>query len=152
MRAIFKTAIIAAAVSTTLTAAAQHKSKTKSGSKAAKSSALISAATLANGQKVYGQSCITCHMVTGLGVPNMNPPLAGSPFVTGDKTKLIKIVLNGLSEDVEVNGQTYSNNMPSQDYLKDQDIADVLTYVRNNFGNKATAVTASEVKALRGKK
>jgi len=57
--------------------------------------------------------------------------------------------LNGFSEDVEINGGTYSNTMPSHDYLKDHEIADVLTYVRNSFGNKANAVTTAEVTKVR---
>jgi len=79
----------------------------------------------------------------------MNPPLIKTTYVLGDKTTLIKIVLNGFSENVEINGQTYQNNMASHDFLKDQEIADVLTYVRHSFTNKASAVTASQVKTVR---
>jgi len=57
--------------------------------------------------------------------------------------------LNGFNERVEIEGNTYSNVMPSHDFLKDQDIANVLTYVRNSFGNKASTVTATEVKKVR---
>ena len=67
----------------------------------------------------------------------------------GDKTTLIKIVLNGFSDNVEINGQTYQNTMASHDFLKDKEIADVLTYVRNSFTNKACAVTALQVKKVR---
>jgi mono/diheme cytochrome c family protein len=107
--------------------------------------ALSLAATLADGKKVYMQYCVTCHMADGAGVPNMNPPLIKTTYVLGDKTKLIQIVLNGFNEDVEINGQTYSNNMPPHNFLKDQEIADVLTYVRNNFTNKASRVKLAEV-------
>lgn len=104
---------------------------------------------IANGKKVYTETCLTCHQVDGLGVPNMNPPLVKTEYVLGNKTRLIKIVLNGFNEDVEINGNTYSNNMPSHDFLTDQQIADVLTYVRNSFSNKAPYITAAQVKAVR---
>jgi mono/diheme cytochrome c family protein len=81
----------------------------------------------------------------------MNPPLAGVAMVTGDKKKLIEIVLKGLNTPMEINGEEYSNPMASHAFLKDQQIADVLSYVRNHFGNKASMVTAAEVKAQRGK-
>ena len=110
------------------------------------------AASIANGKKIYMQNCVTCHQADGGGVPHMNPPLIKTSYVLGDKTALIKIVLNGFNEDVEIDGQKYSNNMPAHDFLKDQEIADVLTYVRNSFTNKASAVKAAEVKKLRAAK
>ena len=106
-------------------------------------------ASIAKGKDVYMQTCVTCHQVDGGGVQNMNPPIIKTTYVLGDKTKLITIVLNGFNEKVEIEGNTFSNVMPSHDFLKDQDIANVLTYVRNSFGNKAGAVTAVEVKKIR---
>jgi len=105
--------------------------------------------TLTDGKKVYTQICLACHMADGGGVPHMNPPLINTPYVLGDKTTLVKIVLNGFKEDVEINGKTYSNNMTPHAELKDRQIADVLTYVRKSFGNKASPVTAVEVKKIR---
>ncbi len=101
------------------------------------------------GKVVYAVNCLPCHQADGGGVPNLNPPLIQTPYVTGDKTRLITIILKGLDKDIEINGDTYSNPMPPHDFLKDQEIADVLTYIRNAFGNKAGAVTAPEVKKLR---
>jgi mono/diheme cytochrome c family protein len=72
--------------------------------------------------------------------------------VLGSKEKLVRIVLQGFSEEVEINGEYYYNPMPPQPQLTNQEIADVLTFVRNSFGNKASAVTAAEVKAVRAKK
>ncbi|MES2278991.1 MAG: c-type cytochrome [Bacteroidota bacterium] len=106
-------------------------------------------ASIARGQKVYMQYCLTCHQADGGGVPNMNPPLIKTSYVTGDKVRLIKVVLNGFAQSVEIDGESYSNNMPPQNFLKDQEIADVLTYVRNSFTNKGTAVTAAQVKTTR---
>lgn len=109
----------------------------------------ISAVTLNKGKAVYTNTCLPCHMADGGGVPRMNPPLAATTYVLGDKAKLIGIVLNGFSEDVEIDGQRYSNTMPPQAQLTDAQIADVLTYVRNSFGNKASTVTVTEVKSVR---
>ena len=103
------------------------------------------------GEKVYKQYCISCHQADGGGVPNMNPPLINTTYVLGDKEHLIKIILKGLNENIEIDGENFSNPMPALNILKDQQIADVLTYVRNSFGNKASAVTAAEVKAVRAK-
>jgi len=105
--------------------------------------------SVARGKIVYANVCLACHMADGGGVQNMNPPLIQTTYVLGDKTTLIKIVLNGFKEDVEINGQTYSNNMTPHSDLKDQQIADVLTYVRKSFGNKASSVTVAEVKKVR---
>lgn len=106
--------------------------------------------SLDSGKVVYQKNCLTCHQVTGGGVPKMNPPLIHAAFVTGDKTKLIKWVLLGSTEKVPIDGKYYSNNMPAQATLKDQQIADVLTYIRNNFKNKASAITPEDVKKTRG--
>ncbi|SHN44518.1 cytochrome c [Chitinophaga sp. CF418] len=106
-------------------------------------------AQIAKGKILYKQYCISCHQENGTGVPRMNPPLVKTEYVLGDKTRLIGILLNGLNEDVEINGDYYSNPMPSQAALKDQEIADILSYVRNSFGNKASTVSAAEVTAVR---
>jgi len=104
---------------------------------------------LMNGKKVYQKNCLTCHQVNGGGVPKMNPPLIDAAFVKGDKKKLIQWVLLGSVQKVPIDGKYYSNNMPPQATLADQDIADVLTYIRNNFKNKAPAITAEDVKNTR---
>ena len=98
---------------------------------------------------MYEQYCLTCHQADGSGVPKMNPPLIKTSYVSGDKKKLIQWVLRGSVENVPIDGKTYSNNMPSQANLKDEEIADILTYIRNNFGNKASAITATDVKNVR---
>ncbi len=104
------------------------------------------------GAAVYKANCLACHQADGSGNPGMFPPLEGTKIVLGEKEKLIGIVLHGLSGEVEVKGETYYQAMPPQNFLSDQQIADVLTYVRNSFGNKASQVTSGEVKAVRAKK
>ena len=113
-----------------------------------KAATAIPAPLLAQGQSVYKQYCLTCHMADGLGVDGMNPPLAKTDYVLGDKTRLTKVLLNGL-QGVEIDGEKYRGVMPAQESLTDAQIAAVLTYVRNAFGNKASAVTVAEVKAVR---
>ena len=127
-------------------AAAQKKTAAKVPTK--KAATAISAPLLAQGRSVYKQYCLTCHMADGLGVDGMNPPLAKTDYVLGDKTRLTKVLLNGL-QGVDINGEQYRGVMPAQESLTDAQIAAVLTYVRNSFGNKASAVSAAEVKAVR---
>jgi mono/diheme cytochrome c family protein len=108
--------------------------------------------TVQDGKDVYKKACLPCHQANGEGVPGMNPPLIKTKQVLGDKTKLISIVVNGTNEVVVINGETYDNPMPAQPQLSNKEIADVLTYVRKNFGNKASAITEAEVAAVRNKK
>jgi mono/diheme cytochrome c family protein len=108
-------------------------------------------ASIERGKKVYENTCLACHQVNGSGVPGMNPPLKKTKWVLGDKKTLIGVVLKGLDKEIEVNDETYSNTMPSFAMLSDKEIADVLTFVRNNFGNKASPVTEADVKKVRGK-
>jgi len=139
---------------TVLTAVTTYTTAQKSPAKKATAAKAkpAAASSLANGKLVYTQNCLSCHQADGGGVSNMNPPLIKTTYVLGDKMRLAKIVLNGFSEKVEIEGDIYSNIMPSLNYLSNQQIADVLTYVRSNFGNKASAVTVAEVaKARTGK-
>ena len=106
-------------------------------------------ASIERGKTVYEGTCLACHQADGSGVPNLNPPLIKTKWTLGEKNQLINVVLKGLDEEIEVDGETYHNVMPPLAYLSDQEIADVLTYVRNNFGNKASAIREVDVKALR---
>ena len=107
--------------------------------------------SIARGKAVFENTCLACHQADASGVPNLAPPLIKTSFVLGDKTKLINIVLNGL-KDVEIDGERYDNPMPAFDYLTDNEVADVLTYVRNSFSNKAGGVKAEEVSIVRKSK
>jgi mono/diheme cytochrome c family protein len=109
-------------------------------------------ASIGRGKKVYQTYCLACHQADGTGVPRLNPPLVKTSFVLGDKKMLIGILLHGLNQEIEIDGDTYYSVMASHDFLKDQEIADVLTYVRNSFGNKASAILPAEVASLRAAK
>jgi mono/diheme cytochrome c family protein len=101
------------------------------------------------GKTVYNSYCIACHQSDGSGVPGAFPPLKETDWVNGEKDTLISIVLNGLQGPIEVNGEPYNNVMTPHNFLSDEEIAGVLTYVRNSFGNSSSEVTAEEVAAIR---
>ena len=101
------------------------------------------------GQEIYQWYCGACHQRDGKGDSGRFPPLAGVDWVTGDEKRLINIVLNGMEGPIEVNGQAYDNVMPQHSFLTDQQIADVLTFIRSNFGNEAAAITAEQVTEVR---
>jgi mono/diheme cytochrome c family protein len=106
-------------------------------------------ASVTRGKQVYSQVCLPCHQADAGGVIGMNPPLIKTTYVLGPKTPLIKIILNGMTGTVTINGDDYHNVMAPHSDLSDQQIADVLTYVRNSYGNKASAVTVAQVNAVR---
>ena len=108
-------------------------------------------ASIERGKTIYENTCLACHQINGSGVPGMNPPLKKTKYVLGDKKALINIVLKGLDQELVVNDETYNNVMPAFASLNDKEGADVLTYVRNSFGNKASKVTEAEVKKVRAK-
>ncbi len=112
----------------------------------------IPEARMESGKKIYATYCQSCHMDDGAGVPGMNAPLKGSKYVAGDKEKLISIVLHGSKAFVNDPERKYQNKMPSLASLADQQIADVLTYIRNSFNNKGAAIAPGEVKPVREKK
>ena len=103
---------------------------------------------IAAGKRLFTSICAACHQPNGLGRPNTFPPLAGSDFLNADKNRAIKIVIFGRQGEVVVNGMKFNNNMPSFP-LSDDNIASVLTYVYNSFGNSGLEVTTDEVKNLR---
>lgn len=112
------------------------------------------AASIARGQAVYMQVCFACHQPTGMGLPPMFPALAGSDWVSVKKPdRIIRMVLHGFTGPITINGKPFTSPaplMPAQgSTLSDAQIADVLTYVRSSFGNKADAVTADQVSAIR---
>lgn len=102
------------------------------------------------GAAAYQANCAACHQLKGEGIANAFPPLAKSDFLMKDKKRAIGVVVNGLTGNVNVNGNIYNGVMPALG-LSDEDVANVLTFVRNSWGNKSDLVTVKEVKAVRGK-
>ena len=98
--------------------------------------------------KLFNTFCSVCHQRNGLGTDRF-PPLNGTKWVTGDKATLIKVVLNGLGGEIEVNGKSYTSYMPKLALLSDDEISKILTYVRQNFGNNESAITSDEVAKVR---
>lgn len=96
--------------------------------------------------------CMACHGPNGEGLPQLGPPLAGSEWVLGPVTNLIRIQLRGLTGPITVKGTEYAPAAPMapMSYQTDEQVAAVLTYVRNSFGNQAPPVSPEQVKALRG--
>lgn len=119
-----------------------------------KSAAAVSVAqpNLLSGKLLYQKHCVVCHMADGGGVMSLNPPLTKTEYVLGDQTRLINIILKGFNKEIEIDGDTYANPMPALAHLTDQQVADVLSFVRNSFGNKASLITPAQVKLVRAKK
>ena len=105
------------------------------------------------GKRLFNQNCTQCHQVTGLGVPSTYPPLAGSEWVNGTEERTIRILLHGLGGAVTVSGHAFNNAMPSFGplgaNLKDDKLAALLTYIRQEWGNKSGPVTAEQVAKVR---
>lgn len=106
---------------------------------------------LTTGEKLYNTFCGTCHQQDGQGALGRFPPLVNTDWVLKDKQQLIALTLNGLQGQIEVQGETYHGVMPPHNFLPDEDIAEILTYIRQSWGNDATEVTEEEVSSLRGK-
>jgi mono/diheme cytochrome c family protein len=110
------------------------------------------AASAARGKTVYLQRCMVCHQADGGGVPKLNAPLDGSTAVnSANIAKLVKNIVKGLNDRVEIDGELYENAMPAAANLTDTQIADVLTFIRSSWTNKAGPVTALQVKQIRTK-
>jgi mono/diheme cytochrome c family protein len=107
-------------------------------------------ASIARGKEIYSAQCMTCHMEQGEGVEDVFPPLAKSDYLMADKNRSIDQVLHGVSGEMKVNGKVYNNVMTGFD-LTDQEVSDVLNYIRNSWTNKGAAVTPEEVSAIRKK-
>jgi glucose/arabinose dehydrogenase/mono/diheme cytochrome c family protein len=102
-----------------------------------------------DGRQLYLQTCAACHQPNGQGVPGSHPPLSKTSWVNGSKEQLIKIVLKGFQQKIQVNGVYYDEVMPGMPHLKDKEIAAILTYVRGDFGNQSSAINSKEVAKVR---
>ena len=102
------------------------------------------------GKQVYMGLCFACHQADGQGLPGAFPPLARADYMLADRDRAIRVVLKGMTGAVTVNGKKYDSMMPPQEaVLTDAQIADVLTYAFNTWGNAGDAFTAAQVKAIR---
>lgn len=102
------------------------------------------------GKKIYMQACFACHQANGEGVANAFPPLAKSDYLNADPNRAIDVLINGLSGEIVVNNKKYNSIMPSQQ-LSDDEVAHVLTYVYNSWGNNGKVVSPEEVNKRRKK-
>ena len=105
---------------------------------------------LSRGKAVYENICGLCHNNDGAGKPGQAPPFVGSDWVLGSPNRMIRIPLAGLAGPIQVNGQPWNLAMPAMGAaLPDDDLAAVLTYIRQSWGNKASAITPEQVKAVK---
>jgi nitrite reductase (NO-forming) len=101
------------------------------------------------GGQLFAGTCSVCHQATGTGLPGVFPPLAKSDFLAADVKRAVNIVLRGFSGKVTVNGQEYNSVMPPMNQLNDDEVANILTYVLNSWGNPGGRIAKDEVKAHR---
>jgi len=101
------------------------------------------------GAQTFQTVCAACHQADAKGLAGAFPPLAGSHWASDDPETPVRIVLAGLTGPIEVEGQKFASLMPPPAGLDDEKIAAVLTYVRSNFGNKASAISKEQVAAVR---
>ena len=106
------------------------------------------ASSMKDGERLFKQNCISCHMADGAGIPKAFPPLAKSDFLMADKNRAISIVLNGYEGPITVNGESFNSVMPKLS-LNDAQVASIVTYIMNSWGNKGTLTTIEEVKKVR---
>jgi mono/diheme cytochrome c family protein len=106
--------------------------------------------SIAKGKTVYANNCMNCHMEDGKGLEGAFPPVAKSDYLKRAPKDLISVILKGQTGELKVNGVVYNGMMPAQDYLSDEEIADVLNYINNSWGNKnMKPILPSQVKLLR---
>ncbi|PLK43441.1 cytochrome c [Emticicia sp. TH156] len=101
------------------------------------------------GKVIYEQNCANCHQKDGKGLQNLYPPLAGSDYLQ-NKAQVIRVIKNGLTGAIKVNGKIYNQPMPANSQLQNLDIAEVVTYIYNEWANEKEITTVEEVeKALK---
>ncbi len=100
---------------------------------------------LSNGKTIYESKCQNCHGATGEGLGALAPPLTDTLFLKNNKDRLACIIKNGLDEPIEIHGKTYHEKMPAFPELADIDVAQVMVYITNSFGNKQGFVHYKDV-------
>lgn len=101
------------------------------------------------GQDVYNTTCKACHQESGEGIIGAFPPLANSDYLLEDKNRAITQIIDGSSEEMVVNGETYNGTMTPQN-LEDQQVVDVMNYILNSWGNEGGEVTLEDVQSQKG--
>jgi nitrite reductase (NO-forming)/hydroxylamine reductase len=117
---------------------------------AAEAASMSTEDRIASGEKIYSAHCAACHQASGQGLAGAFPPLAGSDYLASGPGVAVSAVLNGLSGPITVNGNDYNAVMPNLSYLSDSDVANVVTFVMNSWGNPGGEVSSGEVAAARG--
>jgi mono/diheme cytochrome c family protein len=98
---------------------------------------------------IYTTHCMPCHQSNGEGQANIYPPLAGSEWVNGKNEELINVILFGRQGEMKVKNKTYNQIMPSYSFLSDEEVAKLISHIRNTFGNKRSEITAGDVSSVR---
>ena len=150
MRSLAISAISLCFVFALATAAAQTQDKTVHAAEVAAANTAALDERISTGEKLYAANCAACHQADGKGLNRAFPPLADSDYFADDPMKAVYAVLNGLSGPITVNGMQYNAVMPNLSYMGDSDVADVVTFVINSFGNKGGDVHTAQVAAVRG--
>jgi mono/diheme cytochrome c family protein len=104
---------------------------------------------MAKGRKLYSAHCAACHQANGQGLAGAFPPLAESDYLAAGPAVTINVILNGLTGTITVNGKDYNSVMPNLSYLSDSEVADIVTFVMNSWGNPGGEASAGEVAAAR---
>lgn len=106
--------------------------------------------SMKRGQAVYNTKCVSCHMANGKGIPRAFPPLAKSDYLMSNINRSIDILLNGLNGKITVNGVLYNGSMiPYKSSLSNKEIADVLNYIRNSWGNSGDFIEEKTIAIAR---
>jgi len=106
---------------------------------------------MTNGERVYRTHCMACHLTDGSGKIGLYPPLTDNETVSGDTEKLVTIILQGMSGAIVVKGVEYNQVMIPHNFLTNTEIANLLTYLRNSFGNHGAMIHKDEVEHIRNK-
>lgn len=102
-----------------------------------------------DGEGIYRAQCASCHQMDGMGLPGLYPPLVGTQWVTGSEERLVRVILHGLTGTIMVRGETYRGAMPGHQHLMDAaQVAEVVNYIRNTWGNDADSVSVETVEGI----
>lgn len=99
------------------------------------------------GKEIFEKNCANCHQKDGKGLQNLYPPIAGSDYLK-NKAQVILAIKNGLTGEIKVNGKTYNQPMPANSHLQSLDIAEVVTYIYNEWENEQKITTVEEVEKV----